>query len=244
MSKLLAKLAPCNLVLVEGYKRHSHAKIEVFRAAAELALIQPDDPTVHAVATDVALDGQTVPTFDLDDTAAIADFILAGTEHGAAPDGLAVDCFAPQGAGALATVAKTAAMLRAALVKVTASERVPLAAAAGRILAADVTAARANPPAANSAMDGYGLAAASLPASLPTSLPTGGPARLAPFAGRAAAGVPYRNRARRRRRTCSDRRPPAAECGHGGDAGRSARLKGGNPVRRRSIGWCQHASGG
>ena len=192
MSELLAKLAPCDLVLVEGYKRDSHAKIEVFRAAAGHALIQPDDPTVRAVATDVAQGGIAVPRFDLDDTAAIADFILTETGLGAAaPDGLADDCFAPQGGGALATVAQTEAMLKAALVPVTAAENVPLGAAAGRVLAADATAARANPPAANSAMDGYGFAAASLRANLPASLPTDDPVRLALAEGRAAAGVPY-----------------------------------------------------
>ena len=184
MAELLAKLAPCDLVLVEGYKRDAHAKVEVFRAAAGHALIQPDDPTVRAVATDVALDGLPVPSFDLDDTAAIADFILAETGLAArAPDGLAQDCFAPQGAGALATVAETEAMLRAALVPVTAAERLPLCEARGRIVAADVQAARANPPGTNSAMDGYGFAAASLPAS--------GEARLALVPGRAAAGAPY-----------------------------------------------------
>lgn len=184
MSDLLAKLAPCDLVLVEGYKRDSHPKIEVFRAATGQSLIQPDDPTVRAVASDVARDGLPVPVFDLDDTAAIADFILAETAlDGAADGGLADDCFAPQVAGALATVAQTEAMLKAALVPVTPVERVPLAAGRGRILAEDVTALRANPPAANSAMDGYGFAAASQPAN--------GPVRLTLVDGRAAAGAPY-----------------------------------------------------
>ena len=189
MSELLAKLAPSDLVLVEGYKRDTHSKIEVFRTAAGHSLIQPDDPTVHAVATDAALDAVPVPVFDLDDTAAIADFILAETGLGTpAPEGLAQDCFTPQIAGKLATVAETDAMLRAALAPVTGREEGPLETAAGRILAADVTANRANPPAANSAMDGYGFAHASLPAE--------GVARLALVEGRAAAGAPYGGRVR------------------------------------------------
>jgi len=184
MAALLAKLAPCDLVLVEGYKRDDHPKVEVFRAEAGHELIQPGDPTVRAIATDVPLDGSPVPVFDLDDSAAIADFILAETGISAPlPNRLAEDCFSPQVAGRLATVAETEAMLRAALHPVTGQDSVPLAAATGRILAADVTANRANPPAANSAMDGYGFAHASLPA--------GGPARLTLVAGRAAAGAPY-----------------------------------------------------
>ena len=79
MSDLLAKLAPCDIVLVEGYKRDSHAKVEVFRTETGHALIQPGDPTIRAIAADVALDALPVPVFDLDDTAAIADFILAET---------------------------------------------------------------------------------------------------------------------------------------------------------------------
>ena len=74
-------------------------------------------------------------------------------------------------------------MLRAALAPVTGRETVPLAAARGRILAADVTARRDNPPGDNSAMDGYGFAH--------TSLRGDGPARLALVAGRSAAGAPY-----------------------------------------------------
>ncbi len=189
MAALLAKLAPADLVLVEGYKRDMHAKVEVFRAEAGHALIQPDDPTVRAVATDTSLEGLSVPVFDLDDTVAIADFILAETglgapaSHGLASEGLADDCFEPQVAGKLATVAETEAMLRAALHPVTGTEVVPVSGALGRILGADVAARRANPPAANSAMDGYGFAHASLPAE--------GAARLTLVDGRAAAGEPF-----------------------------------------------------
>lgn len=73
---LLEKLAPVDLVLVEGYKRDRHPKIEAWRAAAGHALIAPDDPTIRAVASDRVLADLPVPRFDLDDTRAIADFIL------------------------------------------------------------------------------------------------------------------------------------------------------------------------
>ncbi|MES2144289.1 MAG: molybdopterin-guanine dinucleotide biosynthesis protein B, partial [Pseudomonadota bacterium] len=76
LGAVLARLSPVDLVLVEGYKRDDHAKIEVFRAQAGHALIQPGDPTVQAVATDAGLAGLSVPVLDLNDTAAVADFVL------------------------------------------------------------------------------------------------------------------------------------------------------------------------
>lgn len=76
LGDLLARLLPVDLVLIEGYKRAGHAKVEAFRAAPGNPLIAPGDPTVRAVASDTAL-ALDRPVFDLDDTARIADFILA-----------------------------------------------------------------------------------------------------------------------------------------------------------------------
>ena len=73
---ILARLAPVDLVLVEGYKRDAHAKIEVFRREAGHQMIQPGDPLVRAVATDADLGQLPVPLLDLNNTAQIADFIL------------------------------------------------------------------------------------------------------------------------------------------------------------------------
>lgn len=73
---LLQKLDPVDLVLVEGYKRDRHPKIEAYRGETNHPLIAKDDDTIRAVATDTTLD-VAQPTFDLDDTVAIADFILA-----------------------------------------------------------------------------------------------------------------------------------------------------------------------
>jgi len=75
LEDLLARLAPVDLVLVEGYKRCPHPKIEAHRAATGQPLIAPEDPTVRAVASDAALDIDR-PVFELNDTGAIADFIL------------------------------------------------------------------------------------------------------------------------------------------------------------------------
>jgi molybdopterin-guanine dinucleotide biosynthesis adapter protein len=76
LDELVAQLAPVDLVLVEGFKSGPHPKIETWRAVTGTALLAPSDPSVLAVASDtlVTLDR---PVFDLDDTSAIADFILA-----------------------------------------------------------------------------------------------------------------------------------------------------------------------
>lgn len=73
---LLARLTPVDLVLVEGFKRESQPKIETHRAASGTAPLAPGDPSIRALASDVALD-MACPVFDLDDTTAIADFIAA-----------------------------------------------------------------------------------------------------------------------------------------------------------------------
>lgn len=78
---ILSRLAPVDLVLVEGYKRDAHPKVEVWRAATGQPLIQPGDAMVRAVATDAATDAALaltlpVPVLDLNDTGAVADFIL------------------------------------------------------------------------------------------------------------------------------------------------------------------------
>ncbi|WP_299830322.1 molybdopterin-guanine dinucleotide biosynthesis protein B [uncultured Roseobacter sp.] len=76
LDALLAKLSPVDLVLIEGYKRDAHPKVEAHRAETGNPLIAPDDPTIRAVASDTALTLDR-PVFDLNDTGAIADFILS-----------------------------------------------------------------------------------------------------------------------------------------------------------------------
>ncbi len=73
---LLARMRPVDLVLVEGFKREPHPKIEAYRTSAGNPLIAPGDASIRAVAADISLDLDR-PVFDLDDTAAIADFIAA-----------------------------------------------------------------------------------------------------------------------------------------------------------------------
>ncbi|WP_298850694.1 molybdopterin-guanine dinucleotide biosynthesis protein B [uncultured Ruegeria sp.] len=75
LSELLARLSPVDLVLVEGFKRENHPKIEAFRAEAGNALMAPKNSTIRAVASDTTLELDR-PVLDLNDTAGIAGFIL------------------------------------------------------------------------------------------------------------------------------------------------------------------------
>ena len=71
---LLAKLDPCDLILVEGYKAAPHPKIETHREAAGRDLLAPGNPTIRAVASD-ARPATGLPLFDLDDVGGIASVL-------------------------------------------------------------------------------------------------------------------------------------------------------------------------
>ena len=75
LEDLLAKLADVDLVLVEGYKRDRHPKVEAHRAETRQTLIAPEDDSVRAIASDSGAVAEGRPTFDLNNTQAIADFI-------------------------------------------------------------------------------------------------------------------------------------------------------------------------
>ncbi|WP_299947089.1 molybdopterin-guanine dinucleotide biosynthesis protein B [uncultured Ruegeria sp.] len=75
LDALLARLSPVDLVLVEGFKRERHPKVEAFRAEPGNPLIAANDDSIRAVASDTSLELDR-PVFDLGDTMAIADFIL------------------------------------------------------------------------------------------------------------------------------------------------------------------------
>ncbi len=75
LDELLSKLAPVDLVLIEGFKRDRHPKVEAHRAETGSPLIAPDDTSIRAIASDSGAAVEGRPTFHLDDTVAIADFI-------------------------------------------------------------------------------------------------------------------------------------------------------------------------
>jgi len=74
---LLAKLSPVDLILVEGFKRDRMVpKLEIHRVANGKALLQPDDPSIAAIACDSALPATSVPVVDLNDIEAVVDILL------------------------------------------------------------------------------------------------------------------------------------------------------------------------
>jgi molybdopterin-guanine dinucleotide biosynthesis protein B len=76
LDAILEQMSPCDLVLVEGYKREAHPKIEARRLdAKDRAPLSAGDPAIVAVAADHPVDSESVPVFRLDDVAEIATFI-------------------------------------------------------------------------------------------------------------------------------------------------------------------------
>lgn len=84
MDDLIARMEPVDLLLIEGFKQHRHAKMEIHRSGKDKPLISDNEPTVVAVASDTALAGIALPVLDLNDVAAVADFIVdfTGLERG------------------------------------------------------------------------------------------------------------------------------------------------------------------
>jgi molybdopterin-guanine dinucleotide biosynthesis protein B len=76
LTSLLRRLSPVDLVLIEGYKREPHPKIEVHRAGVG-KLMQPDDPAIVTIASDCPVPEATVPVIDLNDIDAITTAMLA-----------------------------------------------------------------------------------------------------------------------------------------------------------------------
>jgi molybdopterin-guanine dinucleotide biosynthesis adapter protein len=76
LEQVLAQLKPCDLVIVEGYKRDTHDKIEVRNLDLDHPMLAGDDPTVIAIAANGAIDNSSVPTFDRDDVSSLALFIV------------------------------------------------------------------------------------------------------------------------------------------------------------------------
>ena len=77
---LLSKLAPCDVVLVEGFKREVDLRLEVYRASCGQAPLAFEDQGILAVATDdVATFAvrSDLPCLPLDDDAAVLDYVLA-----------------------------------------------------------------------------------------------------------------------------------------------------------------------
>ncbi len=79
LAEVLDRLQPCDLVIVEGYKRDTHDKIEVRNLSLNHPNLAGNDPTVVAIAANGTVDGAIVPVFDRDDVSTLAAFILKHT---------------------------------------------------------------------------------------------------------------------------------------------------------------------
>jgi molybdopterin-guanine dinucleotide biosynthesis protein B len=73
----LARLSPCDLVLIEGYKQATLPKLEIYRAALGKPLLHPSDPNIVALATDApgTEAGRPLPVFALDAYDVLATFV-------------------------------------------------------------------------------------------------------------------------------------------------------------------------
>ncbi|MBI2295961.1 MAG: molybdopterin-guanine dinucleotide biosynthesis protein B [Betaproteobacteria bacterium] len=71
----IKRIAPCDLLLVEGFKRERIPKLEVYRASVGEALLHPHDDSIVGIACDRRLDTR-LPQFDLDDAPGVAGFVL------------------------------------------------------------------------------------------------------------------------------------------------------------------------
>lgn len=76
LAGLLRRISPCDLILVEGFKRERHPKLEVFRRSLGVPPLHAGDPQVVAVASDQSLPEARIPVVDLNDTTAITELVL------------------------------------------------------------------------------------------------------------------------------------------------------------------------
>lgn len=82
LAELVGEMAPVDLLLIEGFKKDTHPKLEIYRPSVGKPMLWPDDPAIVGIASDESLSSISLPTIDLNDIAAIADFVLAHAESG------------------------------------------------------------------------------------------------------------------------------------------------------------------
>jgi len=78
LEEQVARLSPCDLVLVESFKREAITKLEVHRAGTGKQLLFPQDTNIAAIASDIRVT-TALPQFTLDQAEKIAEFILQQT---------------------------------------------------------------------------------------------------------------------------------------------------------------------
>jgi molybdopterin-guanine dinucleotide biosynthesis protein B len=75
LEEQIRRISPCDLLLIEGYKRYPMPKLEIWRRENSKPLLHPEDEHIVAIARDDPVD-TTLPQFDLNDHDGIASFIL------------------------------------------------------------------------------------------------------------------------------------------------------------------------
>lgn len=83
LADILARLHPCDLVIVEGYKRDTHPKIEARNVELDHPELAGEDKTVIAIAASGPIEDAPVPVFSRDDIKALADFAMQHLEQSA-----------------------------------------------------------------------------------------------------------------------------------------------------------------
>jgi molybdopterin-guanine dinucleotide biosynthesis adapter protein len=73
LADIVPRLAPVDLLIVEGFKRHKHPKLEIYRAEVGKPPLHPDDDYIVAVASDTPIADARIPVISLDDIEKIAD---------------------------------------------------------------------------------------------------------------------------------------------------------------------------
>ncbi len=81
---LIPHMTEVDLLIIEGFKKEGHEKIEVFRRGVGKPLLAVDDPNIVAVASDGPVPETDRPLLDLNDTEAVADFVVRHCRLGAA----------------------------------------------------------------------------------------------------------------------------------------------------------------
>jgi len=76
LQDIFPRLTPVDLVIVEGFKRDAHPKLEIYRTVVGKPLLQPDDNWIVALTSDGPVPGARVPVIPLDDIEKIADVLL------------------------------------------------------------------------------------------------------------------------------------------------------------------------
>jgi molybdopterin-guanine dinucleotide biosynthesis protein B len=76
LADIIPKLAPVDLLIVEGFKRHRHPKIEIHRPEVGKPLLHPDDDYIVAITSNAEIPEAKVPVIPIDDVEKIADVMM------------------------------------------------------------------------------------------------------------------------------------------------------------------------